>query len=191
VDWLLGTSGAESRWVNRFAARMGWLKQERDLNLKGWPWKPDNSAWVEPTAHALLALKKAAFKFDSNDLQERVRLGHAQLLDVRCADFGWNYGSRAALGVDLPSYPETTGLALLGLQGEKKLEQSLELAAKWATQPVSPLAKAWLGIALRVHGRDMATAVPAEVPHDLQVVALEALASRDGNYRLLRTEAGA
>ena len=44
-------------------------------------------------------------------------MGEAQLMDVRSRDGGWNYGSPAALGVDLPSYPETTALALVALQG--------------------------------------------------------------------------
>ena len=50
-------------------------------------------------------------------LRERIRSGEALLLDVRCSDGGWNYGSPWTLGEDQRSYPETTALALLGLQG--------------------------------------------------------------------------
>ena len=49
-------------------------------------------------------------------------------MDVRSRDGGWNYGSPAALGVDLPSYPETTALALLGLQDKKRLGSAFDLA---------------------------------------------------------------
>ena len=56
-------------------------------------------------------------------------MGEAQLMDVRSRDGGWNYGSPAALGVDLPSYPETTALALVGLQGRGDLGKAFELAA--------------------------------------------------------------
>src|SRR5947207_3381037 len=54
---------------------------------------------------------------DSGDLKDRISAGHGELPDVRGADYGWNYGSKAALGVDLPSYPAPTGLVLVGLQG--------------------------------------------------------------------------
>src|SRR6185295_2777800 len=69
--------------------------------------KPGTSSWVEPTAHTLVALKRASSKFESKELDERVRLGEAQLAGVRSKDGGWNYGSRAALGIELPSSPDT------------------------------------------------------------------------------------
>jgi hypothetical protein len=189
ADWLLATSGVESRWVNRFAARVGWLKGERNLNLRGWPWKPGTSSWVEPTAHALVALKKMArHSSDGRRMRERIRLGHMQLFDVQCSDGGWNYGSRAALQVDLPSYPETTGIALVGLQDEPGLSKSLDLAARLREQAASPLARAWLTIALRVNGRDAAAAPAGPPPHDLHITALEALAEPEGHWRLLETE---
>ena len=78
-------------------------------------------------------------------------MGEAELLDVRCADGGWNYGSHAALQVDLVAFPETTALALIGLQGRPDLGKSLDLAAKMAGETTSPLARAWLTIALRMH----------------------------------------
>lgn len=191
VGWLLGVSGVESRWVNRFAARMGWLDAERDLSLQGWPWKPDTSSWVEPTAHAIVALKKVHGKTQA-PVTERLRMGQAQLLDVRCRDAGWNYGSRAALKVDLPSYPETTGLALIGLQGQAGLEKSLELGSRWLSDAISPLGRAWLTLALRVHGARVQDPAPAQtMPPDLQVIALEALGAPGGNHRFFKTEVAA
>jgi hypothetical protein len=184
VNWLLGSAGVESNAVNRIASRIGLLHAERDLNLKGWPWKPDTASWVEPTAHSLVALKRAAPNVASKDLHERVRLGEAQLFDVRCRDFGWNYGSREALDVDLPSYPETTGLALLGLQGRRDIGPSVELGKRWVRETPSPLARAWLTIALRLHGADVPELSGDPTP-DLLLTALEAVAC--GRYDLLRT----
>jgi hypothetical protein len=189
VDWLVGMEGVESQWINRFAKRVGWLKLDRDLTLKGWPWKPDTSSWVEPTAHALVALKKAARQHTAPEIQERIRLGQARLLDVRCRDGGWNYGSPDVLHVDLPSYPETTGLGLLGLQKRTGLQQSLDLALKMLAETPSPLARAWLAISLRLHGMKIPDANPPAASPDLQITALEALALPEGNYRLLETEA--
>jgi hypothetical protein len=187
VGWLLGSSGMETDFWHRAAARTGLLDGERDLSLKAWPWKPGTASWVEPTAHTLVALKKASAQFSSHDLTERVRLGEAQLLDVRCRDAGWNYGSRAALGVDLPSYPETTALALLGLQGHSNLENSLELAGRMARDTKSPLARAWFTIALRLHGGDAPAPLDNAPSSDLLVTALEALGSPYGNYHFFKT----
>ncbi len=187
VGWLLDSSGMETDFWHRAAARTGLLDGERDLSLKAWPWKPGTASWVEPTAHTLVALKKAAVEFPNYDLKERVRLGEAQLLDVRCRDGGWNYGSRAALGVDLPSYPETTALALLGLQGHNNLAASLELADRMMSETKSPLARAWFTIALRLHAREVPAPVDNAPSPDILITALEALGSRDGNYHFFKT----
>ncbi|HLX42071.1 MAG TPA: hypothetical protein VKR43_01490 [Bryobacteraceae bacterium] len=189
VKWLLESAGVESNFINRAAARVGLLNAERDLSLKGWPWKPGTSSWVEPTAHTLVALQRTASKApkgtSADELKERVRMGEAQLLDVRCADGGWNYGSRAALGVDLPSYPETTALALIGLQGHPDLAHSIELAARMARETPSAMAAAWLAIALRVHGAEP-PAPSGDVSPDVLVTAVEALGAPAGNYAFLK-----
>ena len=186
VEWLLGSSGVESRMVNRIAARIGLLKSERDIGLKAWPWKPETSGWVEPTVHSLVALKQASPRMSSSELRERVRMGEEQLINVRSRDGGWNYGSPAALGVDLPSYPETTALALVGLQEQRGLGSAFDLAARQLQDTPSPLARAWLTIALRLHG--MKPQEPAgELTGDLMITAVEALAAADGNYALMRT----
>jgi len=186
VEWLMGSAGVESNFINRAAAKVGLLNAERNLSLKGWPWKPGTSSWVEPTAHTLVALKRVASKVNQKDLAERTREGEAQLIDVRCRDGGWNYGSRAALGVDLPSYPETTALALLGLEGHPDLGQSLDLAGKMARGTASPMAGAWLRIALRLHGAD-APAASGEILPDVLITALEALGAPGGNCEFFKT----
>jgi hypothetical protein len=190
VAWLLGSAGVESKLINRAAARVGLLEADRDLSLKGWPWKPNTSSWVEPTAHSLVALKRAALYLQTArvpivELRERVRIGEAQLLDVRCRDGGWNYGSRAVLGEDLPSYPETTALALLGLQGHANLSKSIELAKGMALDRRSPLARAWLRIAFRLHGVD-SVPLPLGTPlRDIVVTAVDALGAGSG-YEFFR-----
>jgi hypothetical protein len=188
VDWLMGSWGVESRLVNRMAVKMGRLEADRDLSLKGWPWKPNTSSWVEPTAHTIVALKQALSQASSKlsskyriEIRERVRMGEAQLLDVRCRDGGWNYGSRAVMGGDLPSYPETTALALLGLQGHADLSQSLDRASQMARDQGqengairSPLACAWLRLALRLHG--VKVDLPVGTPlRDVVVTAIDAI----------------
>jgi hypothetical protein len=186
VKWLVGSSGVESGWLNVVAARLRLVKQERDIALKCWPWKPGNSGWVEPTVHALVALKQASAKLSSGELRGRVQMGEAQLMDVRSRDGGWNYGSPAALGVDLPSYPETTALALVALQGRDDLGKAFDLARRQVGETPSPMARAWLTIAMRLHG-----VKPEELngdpQSDLMITGIEALAAPEGNYQVMRT----
>jgi len=187
VDWLLNVAGAEeSNLLTRAVAKIGVLETERNFSLKGWPWKPGTSSWVEPTAHTLVALKRASTESSVPDLSSRIRSGEAQLLDVRCRDGGWNYGSRSARGIDLPTYPETTALALLGLQSHTGLSQSLDLAGRMLRETVSPMARAWLTIALRLHAVDVPPLPDVPPSSDVLITALEALGSGE-NYRFFKT----
>jgi hypothetical protein len=189
LKWLVGSSGAESSWMNVVAARLRLVKQERDVGLKCWPWKPGNSGWVEPTVHALVALKQASAKLSSGELRSRVQMGEAQLIDVRSRDGGWNYGSPAALGVDLPSYPETTALALLALQGRSELGKAFDLARRQMGETPSPMAGAWLTIAMRLHGLKPEE-LRGDPQSDLMITAVEALAAPEGNFHLMRAVIG-
>ena len=194
IAWLVGSVGAETSWLNILVTRIGIVHMSRDFTLKAWPWKPGNSGWVEPTAHALVALKMAAGKvpdrlFSQSDLRERVKQGEAELLNVRSRDGGWNYGESEVRGIDLPSYPETTALALLGLQGRAGLEKAFAVAAEQMKATPSPLARAWLTIAMRLDGLAVAES-NAPPPDDLMITAVEALAATDGNYRFMKTTGG-
>ena len=104
-------------------------------------------------------------------------MAQAQLIESRCPDFGWNYGRSRTLGYALVAFEETTGLALIGLQGHADLEKSLALAETMARGTVSPLARAWLTIALKLHGREVPQSQGriAATP-EITVLALGALA---------------
>jgi hypothetical protein len=182
VAWLLDQKGSEKAWFTRIASRMGLLDPGRPIDVTGWPWLQGTSSWVEPTAQALVALKIAGVA------HARVAEGEAQLLGVRCRDGGWNYGSPRALQIDLPSYAETTAVALLGLQGvdRKRIAGALEQARRLAVADVSRMARAWLGIALR--NWDLPPPLPPaeRLPAggDILVTALETLAAGE-NWKLL------
>jgi len=191
VAYLVKTVGTESEIWRRALAKFGLVDPGRNLSLKGWPWKEGTSSWVEPTAHTLIALKKAYTLLPAPELSGRIHSGEALLFDVRCKDGGWNYGSAWTLGEDQRSYPETTALALLGLQGRTEAASAVDLAKGWLPATPSSLARAWITIALRLHDTAVPKTVnPAPGPGspDLMVVALEALGAPEGNYRLLRTE---
>jgi hypothetical protein len=84
-----------------------------DPDLTGWGWTPDTAAWVEPTARALLALRRLR-PWEGQAVGEAV----AVLQDRECVGGGWNYGNRVVLGEDLPPFAQTTAVALIGLQGD-------------------------------------------------------------------------
>lgn len=187
VSWLVSSAGAESNWI---LITMQLFKGGRNFRLHGWPWKPGDASWVEPTSHALVALKQAFSSINKTSLRktliDRVKDGEAQLLDVRSRDGGWNYGNADVLGVDLPSYPETTAIALVGLQEHHDLTRAFEITDQLLTHTPSPLARAWLAIARQLHGLpplDMSGAVS----NDLMLTALEALAAPEGNHWFLKT----
>lgn len=190
TGWLLGSVGTETDLSTRIIAKLGLIQPDRNVDLKAWPWKPNTSSWVEPTAHTLVALKRVALKrgTQSKEAGDRIRMGEAQLVDIRCPDGGWNYGSRAALGQGLASYPETTGIALLGLQGRSGIRNSVDLATKMARETRSPMARAWLSVALRLHAIEPPDR-PASVKADILITAVEALGAPEGNYQLLKTGA--
>src|SRR5439155_8385998 len=83
-----------------------------DLSLMGWPWGKNNFPWVEPTAWACLALRRAGFG-DHPRVQEGLRL----LIDRAFDDGGINYGNRTVLGRRTDPIPGPTALMLLALQG--------------------------------------------------------------------------
>jgi hypothetical protein len=194
VDWLLRVVGAESSLAMRTAAFFHLLKTKADVSHEGWPWRDGNASWIEPTAQALVALKKVSKNHRSPELDKRVAEGQALILSRRCSDGGWNCGNPNVLNYDLPSYPETTALALLGLQGRSRaeLDQPLALAVRFRAETRSSLARAWLVIALRCHGGDpMPAGQNAGASTDVMLTALEALGHPEGNYALLRTGASA
>ncbi len=193
VDWLLRVVGAEHNMWTRTGSFLHLIKARLDVSHEGWPWRDGNATWIEPTAHTLVALKKVARRYRTADVEKRIQDGEELILSRRCTDGGWNYGTPNMLYFDLPSYPETTALALLGLDGvtDPGVNQGLEVAKKFHAETKSSLGKAWLQIALRCHGKDVPT--PAEAAfasRDVMLASLEALGHPEGNYKLFRADGG-
>jgi hypothetical protein len=127
------------------------------------------------------------------DPRIKARIASAQNLiwHQRCRDGGWNYGARVAREVSLPSFPETTALAVIGLVGrEKGVADAIDSAKALGAAEGYPLAAAWLSLALRLHGVDpgAAPAGHASLPskRDVLICAVSHLASPEGNWRLLK-----
>lgn len=190
IGWLVATSGAESSLAMRAASLFHLLSTEADVNHKAWPWTPGNASWIEPTAHTLLALKKVASERHMRDLSYRIREGENMILSRRGRDGGWNCGNPNVLQTDIPSYPESTALAMIGLQGRARAALATDLvrvATAFRAQSQSPLANAWLTIALRCYGAMPAPEDSVRSSSDVMLNALEAIGRPDGNYHLLQT----
>jgi hypothetical protein len=83
----------------------------QDPTTRGWGWTLDTAAWVEPTAWAVLALRR--LRPGAATIADGLRT----LADRECVGGGWNYGNRIVYDVDLVPFVQTTAAALLALQG--------------------------------------------------------------------------
>jgi squalene cyclase len=158
IGWLKTRSGRESGWRYRLQQR---LVGNKDDFPEGWPWFPGAAAWVIPTSLGILAFEKALRRDKSaGELQERIEAGRKFLLEHMCADGGWNHGSNRALGRDGDSYPETTGIALLALNGvaSAQIERAKAMARKHLASCRAAEGIAWLRMGLAAHGETVAPA---------------------------------
>lgn len=183
VDWLVGQTGRESGWVYRLRLFLMGTDSGSSNVSPGWPWYPETAAWVSPTALTLLALRKLESRKasplikTSPAVKDRCEQGRDYLLARRCADGGWNHGSTRALGYDGPSYPETTGVALLALRGVAGLDASLERAERHAADAKSLEAASWLRLGLAAHGRPAPLLAADLTPRTTVDLALGLIAS--------------
>jgi hypothetical protein len=177
--WIVGTEGAESALRMRLALLFTKNVIEQDPKLRAWPWRAGNNSWVEPTAQGLLALGWMNGFAPEAAIRYRRDMAVKMMLDRRCADGGWNYGNKKVLGETLPSYPETTGIALTGLVGTIEINNSLEAARRMLQGNVGAYARAWLTIGLRCHGQRVDVTGFGDAVHpsrNVLLAALEALA---------------
>jgi hypothetical protein len=151
ATWLLGLTGRNATWARKlFGPFVG--MPPIDLETPGFPWIPGAAAWTIPTALAILALRRraAAVRQEARD-----RIGWAQefLASRVCGDGGWNYGVPGE-GNTRPSYPDTTGVALLALYGSKLnvLSKAMERGEAMLAGCRSREAAAWLRMGLFSHG---------------------------------------
>src|SRR5262249_3759253 len=84
-----------------------------NIQLVGWSWAEGTFSWVEPTAWACLALRRAGY-----GNHERVKEGQQLLLDRAFDEGGINYGNRKVSGRRPEPVTGPTALMLLALQGQ-------------------------------------------------------------------------
>jgi hypothetical protein len=156
--WLLTQEGRTLGWrislLHRFLP--GVLPVRLDPDLKGWAWRSGAAGFVEPTAHALIALKRLRPHTDTR-AEARIAEAETLLYDRMCPDGGWNYGNSVVLGVDLPPYADVTALALIALQDHctsARNVASLAVLRRMIDGIDSTLGLAWATLCLSLYGEE-------------------------------------
>jgi hypothetical protein len=144
VAWLLGARAYTGPRREEMAA------PGPDESLLAWPWVVGCFGWVEPTAHAVLALRASGRRGARRE--EAVRF----LADRRCRGGGWNHGVTVVRDVAMEPYPYTTAVALAALapSGDDRLAPDLDVLTSFLALPLGAFDLAWIAIALDACGRD-------------------------------------
>ncbi len=188
ADWLLRQEGQTASWWVRLLVRLRPQSQavELDPDLIGWPWTEGTFSWIEPTAYALLALKRLRPTLPARSAAGRIEMGERMIIDRTCRGGGWNYGNSVVLGEELWPYPDTTALALLALQGRAspEIDSSLTRLSRMLEENRSLLAVSLATLCLRAYDRAVgalqseltARAGPETAMFETRPIALAALA---------------
>ncbi len=126
----------------------------QDNQLQGWSWISGTFSWVEPTAWALLALRKWEAAGGTVGAR-RLDAGQMLLADRCCVQGGWNYGNSNMLGKELRPYVPTTALGLLALQklSIPAVTKSLARLEQFSCSEPSAIALSLAVLGLSAYGR--------------------------------------
>jgi len=153
----------------------------QDSSLQAWSWTSGAFSWVEPTAWALLALKRWAAP--SASVRVRIATGEAVLRDRACPGGGWNYGNPEVYGKALPGHVPPTAIGVMALQdrmNEPRVGQAVAFLERQALLEGSTTALALSLLALwsvgRTPSRLVAHATRSESFGNLAAMAMAAYA---------------
>jgi Prenyltransferase and squalene oxidase repeat len=176
-------------WILRVAEWMQSLDSSYvDQNYGGWSWNPETARWVEPTAYALLFLKKldrsgsVASSQGAKNSSGIILEAESFLYQRRCKEGGWNYGNSEVLGEVLRPFPLTTALVLMALQDHSsrpEMQAGLRYLRRAASDEKSALAIAVASLCFDVYGLEKEQLFPS----------LVALSERTKLFRNVRTAA--
>jgi hypothetical protein len=143
--WLLGNEGVRLDLSHQTERVVG-----HDASMVGWPWVAGTHSWLEPTALAILALRR-----DGLHDHPRITAGIELILDRALEAGGWNYGNKSVFGTELRPQPGPTGLALLALASSGEGSRAVSAALDYLRQTVrdiqAPVSLGWGILGLRAH----------------------------------------
>lgn len=138
----------------------------QDSSLRAWSWTTGAFSWVEPTAWALLALKRWAPS--SAAVDARIATGEKVMRDRACPGGGWNYGNAEVYGKALPGHVPPTAIGILALQdhvSEPVVGDAVAFIERQALREGSTTALALSQLALWAVGRVPSRLVDALAAH--------------------------
>jgi hypothetical protein len=109
-EWILAFEDASARF-SREEIKVITERYRYDPTIPGWSWTPRTTAWVEPTALFIIALRRAGVPAS----EKRVKSGLALILDRRVPSGGWNFGNPFSKSFELEASTMSTALALAAL----------------------------------------------------------------------------
>jgi hypothetical protein len=158
LAWLCANWPAEGNLWWRIRAKFSRTSAatvRQDSTLRGWSWTPETASWVEPTAHALLALRAIPAMLHPKNAAGRIELGERMLYNRMCPGGGWNAGNPQVYGVGGMPRIGATAWALLALSEDSERvenQQSLEWLRRQYDSIRGPVSLALAHICLAVYG---------------------------------------
>ena len=149
-DWILGFEDASGRFSKEEIAIVA-ERYRYDASIPGWSWIPRTTAWVEPTALFILALRRAGVPAT----EKRIRSGVELILDRRVRSGGWNFGNPYSKSYELEASTMSTALALAALgaaglpESRSAVGAGLRFLKNMLGRDVSTASLAWALLALK------------------------------------------
>jgi Prenyltransferase and squalene oxidase repeat len=178
-DWVLSFEDASALFlVDRDAVKAISERYRYDPTIPGWSWTPRTTAWVEPTALFIIALRGVGVPAS----EKRVKSGLALILDRRVPSGGWNFGNPFSKSFELEASTMSTALALAALgaagfsAGQAAVAAGLRYLKTALAGGVSTASLAWSLLALKSF-----PAAAADVPAVAERLAR--LQAGDGGFR--------
>jgi hypothetical protein len=157
--------GGSKEHLRAAAKACGWLLSQHgstfkddakilghDTTIAGWTWSNGAHSWIEPTAMAVLALRRYGFV-----RHYRVREGLRLIRNRAIQTGGWNYGNNAVYGTCLRPQPAATGMALAALSGTQTVDPVVSAACDYledvAVSSRAPQSLFWALTGLSAWGR--------------------------------------
>lgn len=149
-DWILGFEDASDSFSKEQVATIK-ARFRYDVSIRGWPWTPRTTAWVEPTALFLLALLHTGVP----TAVKRIRSAVDLILDRAVPSGGWNFGNPFSSSYELEASVMSTALALSALgaagipENRPEVRAGLRYLAKALDQDISTASLAWICLAMK------------------------------------------
>jgi len=175
--WVLGFEDASGRFSKEEISIVA-TRYRYDASIPGWSWTPRTTAWVEPTALFIIALRKSGVPASERRIQSGIDL----ILDRRVPSGGWNFGNPYSKSFELEASTMSTALALAALgaadvpEGRPAVRAGLRFLADALGGDISTASLAWALMALKsfTSGAARVAGVTAR---------LARLQADDGSYR--------